>query len=113
PNLDFLTVHFYEDNGEEQNSLLDLEIARQVNKPLIVEEWGARGGNRAELTAAKLAFWFDHGASGFMQWGLCATQFNIGVGDDEFGLDRYADGNRDHYQPLCDLYRDWGRRLGE
>ncbi len=113
PNLDFLTVHFYEDNGEEQNSLLDLEIARQVNKPLIVEEWGARGSNRAELTAAKLAFWFDHGASGFMQWGLCATQFNIGVGDDEFGLDRYADGNRDHYQPLCDLYRDWGRRLGE
>ena len=113
PNINFLTVHFYEGNGEEQNSLLDLEIARQVHKPIVVEEWGATGGNRAELTAAKLHFWTDRGAAGFMQWGLSATQFNIGVGDNEYGMDQYAEGNKDHYHSLVGLYAEWARRLSE
>lgn len=111
PTVDFLTVHFYEGNGEEQNSLLDLEIARQVEKPIIVEEWGATGGNRAELTSQRIAFWMERGASGWLQWGLSATQFNIGVGDNTFGMDPYADGNKDHYHALVGVYTDWAARL--
>ncbi len=111
PNVDFLTVHFYEGNGEEQNSLLDLEIARQVNKPLVVEEWGAVGGDRAGLTAAKLQAWLGQGAAGLLQWGLSATQFNIGVGDDEFGMDPYAEGNKHHFHALRGVYQEWAQRL--
>lgn len=111
PNIDFLTVHFYEDNGEEENSLPDMEIARQVNKPLVVEEWGAVGGDRPAKTRAKIQQWTALGAAGFLQWGLSATQFNIGVGDNEFGMDPYAEGNRHHFQGLFEAYREWARRL--
>ncbi len=111
PTVDFLTVHFYEGNGEEENSRLDLIVAREVNKPLIVEEWGARGGNRAELTASTIAAWVEQGASGFLQWGLSATPFDVGVGDSEFGMDPYAEGNKGHYPKLKQVYHDWAERL--
>lgn len=111
PNIHFLTVHFYEGNGEEQNSMPDVEIARMVNKPLVVEEWGAVTGDRSEKTRVKIQEWTDHGAAGFLQWGLSATQFNIGVGDNKFGMDPYADGNRHHFPGLLATYRDWAQRL--
>lgn len=111
PAIDFLTVHFYEGNGEEENSRPDLTVARELNKPLIVEEWGARGGNRAALTASTIAHWTGHGASGFLQWGLSATPFDVGVGDAEFGMDPYAGGNKDHYQNLKQVYREWADKL--
>ncbi|MBN2470016.1 MAG: cellulase family glycosylhydrolase [Anaerolineae bacterium] len=111
PNVDFLTVHFYEDNGEEQNSLPDLEIARQVNKPLVVEEWGAVGGEQVGLTVATLQSWFGQGAAGLLQWGLSATRSDIGVGDNEYGMDPYAENNKHHYHPLLGVYREWAQRL--
>ncbi len=111
PNIDFVTVHFYEDNAEEQSSLPDLEIARQLDMPLIVEEWGATGEARAETTRSKLEFWISNGAAGFLQWGLSATPFNIGVGDNDRGMDTYAGRNKAHYQPTFNLYKEWSGRL--
>ncbi len=111
PAIDFLTVHFYEGNGEEGNSRLDLIVARELNKPLIVEEWGARGGNRAELTDGVIAAWTGEGAGGLMQWGLSATPFDVGVGDTEFGMDPYTESNKGHYQKLMQVYREWAERL--
>ncbi len=111
PNIDFATVHFYGDNSEEQNSLPDVEIMKQVNKPLIVEEWGTPEGSRSEQTASKMEFWIASGAQGFMQWGLSATPFDIGVGDNKHGMDPYAPGNRNHYHGLLQTYRGWSERL--
>ncbi len=111
PTIDFATVHFYQDNSEEQSSLPDLEACKQIGKPLIVEEYGSTEGDRAAITAAAIERWLAMGAAGFMQWGLSATPFDVGVGDGMRGMDPYCDHNRNHYQGMFNVYRQWAERL--
>ncbi len=112
PALDFATVHFYEDNSEEHSSLLDFEVMKQLNKPLIVEEFGATGDNRAAFSRSRLEDWFvKREVAGFMQWGLSATPVDIGVGDNMRGMDPYSERNRAHYEAMVELYRQWAEKL--
>jgi hypothetical protein len=111
PTIDFATVHFYQDNDEERGARLDLDVVGELNKPLIVEEYGATSGNRAADTDAALDRWLNHGAAGFLQWGLSALPVDIGVGDKDRGMDPVLPGNRDHFAGVREIYRAWGERL--
>ena len=118
PNLDFGTVHFYQShpghtNSEEDRCRPDLEVLKSLNKPTIVEEFGATAGNnnRFEYTRDNLQEWFDLGAVGFMQWGLSITNSDINAGDNLHGLDNFSPNNRDLFQPLFNLYKSWADRL--
>lgn len=111
PTLDFATVHFYQDNPEEQNGLPDMDVMKALNKPLIVEEYGAFEGDKAAVVDGRIRFWLEIGAVGFMQWGLSATANDIGVGDNKHGMDPYAERNRGHFDKLKAVYRKWAQSL--
>lgn len=101
PSFDFLTVHCY--NDERQND--DSDLARQLDKPLIVEEAGyglSYGRDRSPKMREDMAFWFERGARGYMPWGFMATQQDIGDGDRDSGLDRTLHGD---WEPLFHLLR--------
>ncbi len=117
--IDFGTVHFYQDDHnpqapfalEEENSILDLDVLKGLGKPIIVEEFSAAAGNKAAYTHMKLDQWFGQGAAGFMQWGFSGTGRDIGVGDDLRGMDNYSLRNKDHYQSLVDIFKNWSNQL--
>jgi hypothetical protein len=119
PDIDFATVHFYQDHTnanaadafEEELSRIDLGALKTLNKPLIVEEFGSTIGNRSGFTNNKLEQWFGAGAGGFMQWALCATGQDIGVGDNLRGMDNYSPPNAGSYQALFGIYQDWASRV--
>lgn len=119
PTIDFGTVHFYQDENnpeapfalEEENSLLDLDVLKMLGKPIIVEEFSATAGHKAAYTQMKLDQWFGQGAAGFLQWGFSGTGRDIGVGDNLRGMDNYSLRNRDHYQQLVDVFKNWSQQL--
>lgn len=87
PSFDFLTVHCYNDERENDDS----GLARELGKPFLVEEAGyglSFGGDRSPKVREDMAFWFDRGARGYMPWGFMATNRDIGDGDRDSGLDR-------------------------
>ncbi len=111
--IDFGTVHFYQDNGEEARGLTDLDVLKQMGKPLIVEEFGSAVGrhDRMQYATDRLNQWFGRGAAGFMQWGFSATGRDIGVGDNSHGMDDYSTGNRPLFAAMSNLYQSWGNQL--
>lgn len=116
--IDFAVVHFYDDENhaspiwrEESTSRLDLQVARDLGKPTIVEEFGAYHGNRAQSTQEKMQAWSNLGAVGFMQWGLSATAYDVGIGDNLHGMDPYQELNRYHYEFLKTMYRNYANQL--
>ena len=105
PNLDFMTAHvYYSQNNsnqwlelEAQRAESDANLAQQLNMPFIIEEIGFEGGDRVQLTEKHLRKWFDKKrAAGFMQWGLMATNQDIGDGDNRFGIH----GNQSDYKKV-------------
>lgn len=91
PEFDFITVHCYNDERENDDS----DLARELGKPFIIEEAGygqgfAReaGGDRSDKTREDMAIWFSKGSRGYMPWGFMATNQDIGDGDRDSGLDR-------------------------
>ncbi len=121
PSIDFATVHFYQHMNnpnaamadEEGRSLVDFRVVKSLGKPIIVEEFGSAIGNhnRVNFTAMKLNAWISSGAAGFMQWGFSATGRDIGVGDNQFGMDNYSSANTPIFDALVRLYRDWAKNL--
>ena len=105
PNLNFVTVHSYDDQNEDDSS-----VAQKVGKPLIVEEAGFTGGDRAQKTRDDMDKWFGRNARGYMQWGFMATPNDNGDGNRESGMD-HAFHNGD-WQRYVDFYRDRAARLG-
>lgn len=102
PNLDFITNHAYNGENLEDDSALSL----LMNKPLIVEEVGfdaGRGEDRSDRVRADMNKWFARGASGYMQWGFMATQFDNGDGDRQSGMDRQF---HDDFDALAQVYRE-------
>lgn len=103
-NLDFITAHRY--NADQW--AIDFDVRDLVNKPLVVSEAGcdagdlAVGGNRVAFMAGRLNLFIDAlGARGFMNWGYQAQAFDIGDGDNTFGIDRYAHPD---YNAMVALY---------
>lgn len=84
PNINFLTTHNYSGGGDN-----NVDVAKAVNKPLIIEEAGFKmeDGDRAKLIENDLNKWFNKGAKGYMQWGFMATLYDNGDGDKAFGMD--------------------------
>jgi hypothetical protein len=94
-NLDFVTIHDY-----DTISLVDLDLARRLNKPLVIEETG-RAGQRAGFFRENMAFWFDNGASGYMGWGFMPSGFDNQDGDVNVGIDRVLHGD---YEEITRLW---------
>ena len=108
-DFDFLTVHCYNDERENDDS----ELARQLNKPFIVEEAGYGlkfGGDRSPKAREDMAFWFSKGARGYMPWGFMATNQDIGDGDRDSGLDRSLHSD---WEPLFHLFRSQAETLAQ
>ncbi|MCX7020522.1 MAG: discoidin domain-containing protein [bacterium] len=100
PNIDFITVHTY--NGQDPSA--NWNVASRVEKPLVVEEygWSASSGDRVANTQAQVNKWYDTRlVSGFMQWGYQAGTYDIGDGDNDVGMDRYAHPD---YNQLFSVY---------
>ncbi len=100
PNVDFITVHSY--NGEEHSA--NRAVHSRLGKPLILEEygWSSSHGNRVTNTQAQVDKWFDQRAArGFMQWGYQAQSYDIGDGDNDLGMDKYAHSD---YSDLFSIY---------
>lgn len=111
PNIDFLTAHVYHgvvdgaSNAQEelhnqgleaQRAERDADRAQRFQKPFVIEEIGFCGGDRVQQTRDHLGKWFNQkGAAGFMQWGLMATDDDMGDGDFRFGMDRKFHGDFD------------------
>ena len=96
-NLDFVTIHDY-----DTISLVDLDLARRLNKPLVIEETG-RSGRRADFFRENMAFWFRQGASGYMGWGFMPSDFDNQDGDVNIGIDRVLHGD---YKEITRLWID-------
>jgi hypothetical protein len=91
-HLHFLTVHMYPDTEssvEKERAEREARIARELGKPLLVEEFGFLEGDRAIKGKAAMNKWFDvQQAKGFMQWGFMATDHDNGDGDGVHGMHR-------------------------
>lgn len=116
--IDFATVHFYEHPeiqdpakpwNEEDASVTEINATKALGKPLIVEEFAAIHGDRANSLNQKITTWEQLGAVGFLQWGLSATDEDKGVGD-AFGMARYGD-HRHHYTGLVSVLSSWAGRF--
>ena len=117
-NIDFATVHFYHDSekvpAEFSNSIPDMILSFASGKPFIVEEYGVSNllPLRANHLRDTIKQCFDsYHASGFMQWGFSATGRDIGSGDNRYGMDNYAAGNRYTYNDFASIYQEWGQRF--
>ena len=107
-HFDFMTVHCY--NHEYGND--DSGLAAGLNMPFVVEEagfdTGFKGGDRARLIREDMNYWFNRGASGYMQWGFMATSNDMGDGDGRSGMDRTLHSDWD---ALFTTYRDRANQL--
>jgi len=100
PNLDFISGHSYD--GEDQFD--NWSVYARVEKPFVLGEygWSEGNGSRVTNTQAQLAKWFDQRlAQGFLQWGYQVGAWDIGDGDNNFGVDRYAHSD---YNEMVALY---------
>ncbi len=101
PNIDFITVHSY--NGDFHNQ--NWTVHSRLRKPLVLEEYGfdASYGDRVTNTQALVDEWYDvHCARGFMNWGYQAQGYDIGDGDNIYGMDQYAHSD---YSQLFTIYQ--------
>ncbi len=108
PDIDFLTVHCYNDEYENDNSAL----AEALHKPFIVEEAGYGrqfGGDRSTKVREDMQRWFGRNPRGYLQWGFMATGNDIGDGDQDSGMDRTLHGD---WNSLFNVYREPRRRVG-
>jgi hypothetical protein len=97
-NLDFITIHDY-----DPLAAADRELAQRLNKPFIIEEAG-RNRQRAGFFRENMAYWFDHGTSGYMGWGFMPSKFDNQDGDVNVGIDRVLHGD---YEEVTRLWKDW------
>ena len=100
-NIDFITEHSY--NGSEQSQ--NHAVHSRLRKPLVIEEfgWEASHGNRQTNTQAMMVRYMDERmARGFMNWGYQAQSYDIGDGDNIFGIDQYAHPD---YTQLVGVYQ--------
>ncbi len=100
PNIDFITEHSY--NGDD--FVVNHGVHSKVGKPLVLDEygWASSAGNRVTNTEAQVEKWFTQRESrGFMNWGYQAQSYDIGDGDNIFGVDRYAHSD---YNEMVGIY---------
>jgi len=104
PDLSFVTAHRYNDDVQP----IDFNVRNVVGKPIVMSEMGcdsnhsAVGGDRVSYMDSRInLFVHTHGARGFMNWGYQAQGYDIGDGDNIFGIDRYAHPD---YDAMVSMY---------
>jgi len=102
PNIDYLTSHNY--NGSDAED--ERGMAAFFNKPFFVEEAGFEEGDRPAETDTDIRKWLYRGASGYMQWGLMATPYDMGDGDWVFGMDQAL--HPWDWAAYVSVYAHWG-----
>jgi hypothetical protein len=93
-NLDFITAHRYND----QTAPIDFQVRDAVVKPTLISEAGCDrnhpavpGGDRVAFMDGRVDYFVhERAARGFMNWGYQAQAYDIGDGDNIYGVDRYA-----------------------
>lgn len=122
PHINFLTNHIYNGgfdftSGCREGDLLghgdDSAVAKEVRKPLIVEEAGydalRNDPDRAVEVREDMRRWFDElGAQGYMQWAFMSGG-DIGDGDSCRGMDQALHNDWDS---LFAAYQERARNLG-
>jgi hypothetical protein len=89
PHINFVTIHAYNGNDDPEAIEDDSDLAREFEKPYIIEEAGfdcRKYSDRPEKTRTDLADWFRKGASSYMPWGFVATPGDNNDGDEFVGL---------------------------
>ena len=97
PHIDFITIHPYNSNKrippQRGNPVIavedDMDLARELHKPLIVEEAGfdlRHYDDRPDKTRDDMAYWFGEGASCYMPWGFVRTPNDNNDGDEFIGM---------------------------
>lgn len=116
PHIDFITIHPYNGNNRLPHEMGnpeipvedDMDLARRIKKPLIVEEAGfdkKHFANRPEKTRDDIAYWFGEGASCYMPWGFQKPE--IGDGDTNIGI------TASNFDELYTLHRKCGEILAQ
>ena len=114
PNLGFLTVHVYPDDvnsPEIPRADREMDLARAVGKPLIIEEIGFMRADRAAKIRAAMDKWFQQGAKGLMQWGFVALGHNNGDGDERHGMDNFSTGHPKDFKALAQVFTERAQAL--
>lgn len=108
-NIDFITVHCY--NGEDH--VANWAVHSRLGKPLVLEEfgWSSDHGNRVTNTQAQMEQWYaNRAARGFMNWGYQAQSYDIGDGDNIYGIDQYAHTD---YTELVNVYSNRSTQIAD
>ena len=114
-NIDFLTVHLYpddENSPELPRADREADLARAVNKPLVIEEIGFRKGDRAAKMRAAMGKWYEQqGAKGLLQWGFVCLGHNNGDGDERHGMDHFSSGHPKDFKALAQVFLERAQAL--
>jgi murein DD-endopeptidase MepM/ murein hydrolase activator NlpD len=83
PSIDAVSLHYYFHDGEKTYIGNDLQIARSLNKPFYIGEFGAEFGktDRAAYFRAELNEWRTAGALTAMPWAFDTSPQDAGISD--------------------------------
>jgi hypothetical protein len=87
PTIDAISIHYYDDDGEEAYAEVDVNVARALKKPFYVGEVGAlaprHGGtrNRAQFLRQEMREWRAKGAFAVLPWAFDTSPVDVGVSD--------------------------------
>ncbi|UCC88683.1 MAG: peptidoglycan DD-metalloendopeptidase family protein [Anaerolineales bacterium] len=110
-HINFITVHAYNGNEHPPEIEDDSDLAREFEKPFIIEEAGFDRNiypNRPEKTRTDMANWFRKGASCYMPWGFVATDHDNNDGDINVGM---TGPLHPDYPLLFELHKQCGHLL--
>lgn len=93
PTIDAVSIHFYRHDGEREHSAVDVQIARDLEKPFYVGEMGAffDSGDRPTYYRDEIMAWRALGAFTVMPWAFDASPIDVGVADGLALAARFAD----------------------
>ncbi|MCA9910742.1 MAG: M23 family metallopeptidase, partial [Anaerolineae bacterium] len=88
PTLDAVSIHYYHHDDEKQRAATELAIARRLNKPFYVGEFGAdrshpksKDLDRAGYIRDELTDWRQKGAATALVWAYNCSPHDLGISD--------------------------------
>ncbi|MEO8395513.1 MAG: NBR1-Ig-like domain-containing protein, partial [Chloroflexota bacterium] len=93
PNIDMISLHVYAEDKEDDLAMIDVEVAKSLNKPFFVGELGidVSTGNRAQYIQSQLQLWKSRGAFSAMLWAFDDSPQDTGVADTKGFARRFGD----------------------
>ncbi len=83
PTIDAISIHFYQHDGERDHAALDLQVAREVDKPFYIGEMGAfhDAVDRVTYYRDEIAAWRAAGAFTVLPWAFDTSPIDVGIAD--------------------------------